>query len=155
MTATPFDNLDDYLALPRVSGLALSADGSRLGTTGAGLDDAGGPHVNAIWELDPAGHRPAHRLTRSPNGESSPTFTANGDLLFLSSRPTSDDAKPPAALGRRPGTGGEAVEVAPLPSAITTVRTARAADRTVIGAGMLPAAGDVDEDRRLRDLRKD
>ena len=155
MTATAFDNLDDYLALPRVSGLALAPDGSRLVTTVAELDDAGAQHVSAVWELDPAGDRPAQRLTRSPNGESSPTFTAGGDLLLLSSRPTADDAKPPAALWRLPATGGEAVEVASLPSAITAVRAARAADRTVIGAAMLPAARDVDDDRRLRDLRKD
>jgi dipeptidyl aminopeptidase/acylaminoacyl peptidase len=155
MTATAFDNLDDYLALPRVAGLAISPDGSRLVTTLAELNDAGAQHVSAIWELDPAGHRPAHRLTRSPNGESSPTFTARGDLLFLSSRPTTDDATPPAALWRLPATGGEAVEVATLPSAITAVRTARAAARTVIGASMMPAASHVDDDRRLRGLRRD
>jgi hypothetical protein len=155
MTATAFDNLDDYVALPRVSGLALSADGSRLVTTVAELDDAGAQHVSAIWELDPAGRRPANRLTRSPNGESSPTFTPDGDLIFLSSRPTADEAKPPAALWRLPATGGEAIEVAGLPSAITAVRAARAAAKTVIGASMLPAARDVDDDRRLRDLRKD
>ncbi len=155
MTATPFDNLDDYVALPRVSGLALSADGSRLVTTVAELDDAGAQHVSAIWEIDPAGRRPANRLSRSPNGESSPTFTPDGDLLFLSSRPTADEAKPPAGLWRLPATGGEAAEVVTLPAAITAVRTARAAAKTVIGASMLPAASDVDDDRRLRDLRKD
>src|SRR5271156_6418925 len=39
VTATAFDNLDDYLALPRVAGLAVSADGSRVVTTVAELND--------------------------------------------------------------------------------------------------------------------
>lgn len=160
MTPTAFDNLDDYLALPRISGLAVSVDGSRVVTTVAELNDRRNGYVSAVWELDPAGQRPAHRLTRSANGESSPTFTADGDLLFLSSRPTADkadkaDATPPASLWRLPVGGGEAVEVARMPSAIGAVRTARAAETTVIGAAMLPAARDVDDDRRLRDLRRD
>jgi dipeptidyl aminopeptidase/acylaminoacyl peptidase len=159
MTATAFDNLDDYLALPRVSGLAVSADGTRVVTTVAALNDTRSEHVSAVWELDPAGQRPAHRLTRSPNGESAPTFTAGGDLLFLSSRPNSekfdDGKKPPASLWRLPAGGGEAVEVLSMPGAISAVRSARAADTVVIGASMLPAARDADDDRQLRNLRKD
>ena len=34
----PFDDLDAYLALPRLSGLTLSPDGSRLVTSVATLD---------------------------------------------------------------------------------------------------------------------
>jgi dipeptidyl aminopeptidase/acylaminoacyl peptidase len=157
MTATAFDNLDDYLMLPRVAGLALSPDGSRLVTTVAALNDKRSEHVTAVWELDPAGKQPAHRLTRSSRGESSPTFTAAGDLLFLSSRPNaenSDGTKPPASLWRLPAAGGEAVEVLSVPGGISAVRAARAGDAAVIGAAMLPAARDVDHDRRLRDLRK-
>ncbi|WIM89495.1 prolyl oligopeptidase family serine peptidase [Candidatus Mycobacterium wuenschmannii] len=158
MTATAFDSLDDYLALPRVSGLAVSADGSRVVATVAALNDTQSEHISAIWELDPAGRRPAHRLTHSTNGETSPTFTGDDDLLFLSSRAaaaTSDEAKPPASLWRLPASGGEAFEIANMPGGISAVRTARAADATVIGAAMLPAARDADDDRRLRELRKD
>src|ERR1700753_3765277 len=85
VTATAFDNFDDYLALPRVAGLAASADGSRVVTTVAELNDKRTGHVSAIWEVDPAGQRPARRLTQSAHGESSPAFTADGDLLFVSS----------------------------------------------------------------------
>ncbi len=158
MTATAFDNLDDYLTLPRVSGLAVSADGTRVVTTVAELNDSRSQYVSAVWEVDPAGERPAQRLTRSAGGESSPAFTADGDLLFLSSRPgaeNSDDGKkPPASLWRLPAGGGEAVEVSSLSGGISAVRSARGADAAVIGAAMLPAARDVDDDRRLRDLRK-
>ena len=39
MTETPFGDLDDYFALPRVSGLAVSADGSRVVTTISELNE--------------------------------------------------------------------------------------------------------------------
>ncbi len=158
MTATAFDNLDDYLALPRVSGLAVSADGSRVVATVAELNDTRTEHVAAIWELDPAGQRPARRLTRGATGDSSPTFNADGDLLFVSSRPSGEhtgDSTPPASLWRLPADGGEAVEVLNMPGGISVVRAARGADATVVGAPLLPSARDVDDDRRLRDLRND
>jgi hypothetical protein len=49
---TPFADLDDYLALPRVSGLAVSPDGSRVVTTVAELNDKRTEYFSAIWELD-------------------------------------------------------------------------------------------------------
>ena len=96
-TTTPFDDLDDYLALPRVSGLAVSPDGSRVVTTIAELNDKRTEYVSAVWELDPAGRRPARRLTRGAKGESSPVFTADGDLLFVAARP--DRGRRQAARG--------------------------------------------------------
>jgi dipeptidyl aminopeptidase/acylaminoacyl peptidase len=158
VTATAFENLDDYLALPRVSGLAVSADGSRVVTTVAELNDKRTEYVSAVWEIDPTGERPARRLTRGSNGESAPAFTTDGDLLFVASRPTAENTggtdKPPSSLWRLPVDGGEAVEVLSMPGGVSVVRTARGADATVIGAPLLPSARDVDDDRRLRDLRK-
>ena len=71
---TPFHDLEDYIALPRLSGLALSPHGRRLVTTVATLDPKRTRHVAALWEIDPARVRPATRLTRSAEGESSPVF---------------------------------------------------------------------------------
>ncbi|MGA8547432.1 MAG: alpha/beta fold hydrolase [Mycobacterium sp.] len=158
MTATAFDNLDDYLTLPRVSGLAVSADGSRVVTTVAEFNDKRTEYVSAVWEIDPTGATPARRLTRGSNGESAPAFTADGDLLFISSRPTAENSggtdKPPGSLWRLPADGGEAVEVLSMPGGVSVVRTARRAETAVIGASLLPTARDIDDDRRLRDLRK-
>ena len=39
MTETPFGDLDDFFALPRVSGLAVSPDGSRVVTTVSELSE--------------------------------------------------------------------------------------------------------------------
>jgi dipeptidyl aminopeptidase/acylaminoacyl peptidase len=156
VTATAFDTLDDYLALPRVSGLAVSADGSRVVTTVAELNATRTEYVSAVWEVDPTGHRPARRLTHGANGESSPAFTVDGDLLFVSSRAAADNIdKPPASLWRLPADGGEAIEVLSMPGGVGVVRTARGADAAVFDAPLLPSARDVEDDRRLRDLRKD
>jgi dipeptidyl aminopeptidase/acylaminoacyl peptidase len=159
MTATAFNNLDEYLALPRISGLAVSADGSRVVTTVAELNDKRTEYVSAVWEVDPTGQKSARRLTRGVNGESAPAFTLDGDLLFISSRPTPETVdgsdKPPASLWRLPAAGGEATEVLSMPGGASVVRTARGADATVIGASLLASARDIDDDRRLRDLRKD
>ncbi|MGZ8801795.1 MAG: hypothetical protein ACXWZL_04015 [Mycobacterium sp.] len=62
-TATPFGDLDDFLALPRVSGLAVSPDGSRVVTTVAQLNAKRTEFVSALWELDPAGAVAARRIT--------------------------------------------------------------------------------------------
>jgi dipeptidyl aminopeptidase/acylaminoacyl peptidase len=85
-TPGPFADLDDFLALPRVSGLAVSPDGSRALTTVSELNEKRTEYVTAVWELDVAGERPARRLTRGAKGESSAVFTADGDLLFVATR---------------------------------------------------------------------
>ena len=79
--STPFSDLDDYIALPRVAGLAVSPDGSRVVTTVTELNDKRTEYISAVWEVDPTGERPARRLTRGAKGESSPAFTAGGDVL--------------------------------------------------------------------------
>ncbi len=159
MTATAFDSLDDYLALPRVAGLAVSADGCRVVTVIAELNEKRTEYVSAVWELDPVGREPARRLTRGACGESSPAFTVDGDLLFVSSRRAADAVagdtdKPPASLWRLPVRGGEAIETLTLPGGVNAVRTARAAEVTVAVAPLLSSARDIDHDRQLRELRK-
>ncbi|MDZ4266820.1 MAG: S9 family peptidase, partial [Mycobacterium sp.] len=155
MPSTPFHDLDDFLALPRVSGLAVSPDGSRVVTTVTRLDDKRTEFVGSLWEIDPEGARPGRRITRGAKGESAPEFTADGDLLFLAARPTDEDDKPPKSLWRLPAAGGEAVEVVALPGGVGGVVAASEAATTVVASSMLPSAGDVDDDKRLRTARKD
>jgi len=88
MALTPFHDLDAYLSLPRVSGLAVSPDGRRVVTMITELNDKGTEFITAAWELDPDGQQEARRLTYGPKGESQPAFTAAGDLLFVAARPT-------------------------------------------------------------------
>jgi dipeptidyl aminopeptidase/acylaminoacyl peptidase len=158
VTSTPFHDLDSYLALPRVSGLVVSPDGRRAVTTVAELNEQRNEFVSALWELDPAGEQPAHRLTRGAKGESAPSFTASGDLLFVATRPSTgakDGDEPTKSLWRLPATGGEAHEVLTLAGGIDGVHAARAADVTLVTSALLPSATDTEDDKRLRALRKD
>lgn len=156
--ASPFADLDEFLALPRVSGVAVSPDGSRAVTTISELDAARTGFVSAVWELDVAALRPARRLTRGIRGESSPVFTATGDLLFIAKREipgAKADDEPAAALWRLPADGGEAQAVVEFPGGVDAVHCARGADVTLVTTALLPSARDVDDDSRLRALRKD
>ncbi len=52
---TPFHDLHDYLALPRLTGLRLAPDGSWLAVTVASLSADGRSYQPSIWRLDTAG----------------------------------------------------------------------------------------------------
>ena len=52
-TSTPFGDLDQYIALPRLGGLALSPDGTRLVVAMNVLDPKRTRYVTALWEVDP------------------------------------------------------------------------------------------------------
>jgi dipeptidyl aminopeptidase/acylaminoacyl peptidase len=126
---TAFDDLDQYVALPRISGLRLSPDGTWLAASIQALAADGTKFTTSIWRIDPRGGT-ARRLTRSPEGEGGPRFGPDGSLLFISRRakpaaPGNDapdgDAKP--ALWLLPSDGGEARLVATLPGGIEAVET--------------------------------
>lgn len=117
---TPFHDLDAFTALPRVAGLTLSPDGARLVTTVATRDAKGTGYATALWEVDPAGERPAHRLTRSREGEAGAQFAADGTLFFTSARPDPADAEAEkrSALWALPARGGEARVVLSRPGGV-------------------------------------
>src|SRR6478735_10191947 len=148
MTSTPFDDLEQYVAIPRVSGLVLSPDGSRLVTSVATLDAKSTKFVTALWEVDPTGEKPARRLTRSAKGEASAAFTPAGDLLFTSSRPDPDakeqDDEAAPALWLLPADGAEARVVADRASGLGGVRVASEAGTIVVGSDVLPSASDAE-----------
>ena len=156
-TPSPYADLDAYLDVPRLSGLALSHDGSRLVTTVSTLDPERAGWVNALWELDPTGERPARRLTRSAKGEAAPVFAPDGALLFTSARPDPAVAKPaddaPAALWALPPTG-EARVVGTRPGGVGSVVVAREAGTVVALSDTLPGATAADSDDERRTARK-
>ncbi|MFD6176805.1 MULTISPECIES: S9 family peptidase [unclassified Isoptericola] len=156
---TPFDDLDRYVEIPRVSGLSLSPDGTRLVTTVQTLDAKRTGWTTAVWEVDPAGAAPARRLTRSRKGESSAVFAASGDVLFASARPDpeaeKDEEEPKAALWLLPAGGGEARVVATAPGGLGGVLAARASDVVSVAAPVLPKAAGLAEDEALRKQRTD
>jgi dipeptidyl aminopeptidase/acylaminoacyl peptidase len=165
MTAEPgpgpsFD-LDLYLSLPRVAGLALAPDGGRLVTSVAVPGPDGKKFATALWELDPAGRAAPRRLTRSAPGESGAAFLPDGSLLFTSPRddpeaaPDAKDDGEVAGLWLLPAGGGEARPVASTPAGIDLVRVARDAGTVVYRSGAHPGADDLEADERRDKARAD
>ncbi len=144
---TAFDDLDDYLALPRATALVMSPDGTRLVLAQSALDEKATAFTGSLWEIDPAGHAPARRLTHRVTGESNPAFTVEGDLLFTASRVDGE----PASLWRLPAAGGEAAPVAGRKGGIATVHAATGADRIVATASVL--GHQESDDERIREAR--
>ena len=104
---SPFHDLSDYVAIPRITGLRLSPDGSWLAASVQTLSNDRKTFVTSIWRIDPLGGAP-HRLTRSAEGEGGPRFLPDGSLLFTSKRPAPDNGEGNGGRGgecprRRPG----------------------------------------------------
>lgn len=156
-SATPFHDLEEYIALPRLGGLALSPDGTRLIATLATLSEDRTKYTSALWEIDPTGQAPARRITRHQNGESAPVFSSNGDLYFSSSRQNPETGKDEesGALWQIPAAGGEARVVLARLGGLGSVSCAKDADVTVIAAQVFPGAANEKEDADLRKQRKD
>ncbi|WP_416418475.1 S9 family peptidase [Paenarthrobacter aromaticivorans] len=157
--ATPFHDIDHYLAIPRVSGLTLSPDGKRLVTTVSTLNGKGTEFVTALWEIDPTGQGHARRITRSSKGEAGAAFAANGDLYFTSSRPDPESADPDAdpvnALWLLPADGGEARVVHSRAGGISSVMAARNSDAIFVNAEVLAGSSNEENDEERRKARKD
>ena len=154
--------VEDLLGLPRLSGLALSPDGSRLVVSVARPDAEGKKYVGALYELDPEGGRAPRRLTRSAPGESGAAFAPDGSLLFLSSRPDPDAGKDgdearedKPALWLLPAGGGEARMLAGPPGGVDAVAVSREDGALVFAAGSHPETGGWEEDAAREKARKD
>lgn len=154
---TVFHDLDHYLSIPRVSGLALSPDGKRLVTTVTTLNGKGTEFATALWELDPSGANHARRITRSAKGEAGAVFAANGDLYFTSARPDPDspDADPVNALWLLPADGGEARVVHSRSAGIRSVMAAEDTQAIFVNAEVLAGSTDEENDEERRKDRKD
>jgi dipeptidyl aminopeptidase/acylaminoacyl peptidase len=157
----PTFDLDLYLSLPRVAGLALAPDGGRLVASVATPGPDGKKFASALWELDPAGEAAPRRLTRSAPGEANAAFLPDGSLLFTSTRPDPEaapDAKGDEEVARLwllPAGGGEARPVAASPAGIDLLRVARDAGTVVWRTGVHPGADDLEADERRDKARRD
>ncbi len=147
-TTTPFHDLDDFVAIPRIGALRLSPDGSWLAAAIQTLSADGKTYLTSVWRIDPGGG-PARRLTRSAEGEANPCFRPDGSLLFTSKRPDpgadkarQDGAAPDVgALWLLPAGEGEARPVVRLPGGIAAAEVASEAGTIVVASPVLPSAG--------------
>jgi dipeptidyl aminopeptidase/acylaminoacyl peptidase len=161
-------DLDVFFSMPRVGGLAVSPDGSRLVTTVQESSPDGKRFVASLWELDPAGERGPRRLTRSTKGESFAGFLRDGSILFTSSRPDNEerpeddprrggggDDDDRSRLWLLPAGGGEPRVVASPPGGASQVRAARDADVVVYRAQRWRGAETDAADAERAKARKD
>jgi dipeptidyl aminopeptidase/acylaminoacyl peptidase len=153
-------DLDSFLDLPRLSGLAVSPDGSRVVTSIGERAPDGKRYRTALWEVDPAGQRPARRLTRSAPGESSPAFLPSGELLFTSSRPDPDiedgeGDEDRARLWLLPADGGEARLVADPPAGVGSYVVARDHATVVLQVEAHEGCESWEEDEKREEAREE
>ncbi|MFD2341482.1 S9 family peptidase [Clavibacter tessellarius] len=154
----PFSELDDFIAIPRLGGLVLSPDGRRAVLTVTTLDPARTGYRHALWVVPAAGGGAPQRLTRSAKSEGGAAFTADGDLLFVSSRPDADDADggEAAQLWILPAAGGEARALTRLAGGVDGIAAvARDAATVVLQAPLLPGSGSLEADAVARRKRAD
>jgi dipeptidyl aminopeptidase/acylaminoacyl peptidase len=147
-----FDDIRDYVAIPRVLSLKLAPDGSRLVSAVQALNPDGKSYGTALWSVPLDGE--PYRLTRSAKGETAAEFTASGDLLFTSARPdptVKDAGDEVPALWLLPRAGGEARQVATRPGGIGAFRVA--GDVVVFASDVLDGEEATEEERRK--ARKD
>ncbi|AWG01946.1 S9 family peptidase [Clavibacter michiganensis] len=157
-TRTPFSELDEFIALPRLGGLVLSPDGRRAVLTVTTLDAARTGYRHALWVVPAAGGGVPQRLTRSAKSEAGAAFTATGDLLFVSSRPDADDAdgKEAAQLWILPTAGGEARALTRLAGGVDGIAAvARDAATVILRAPLLPGSASLEADAVARKDRSD
>jgi dipeptidyl aminopeptidase/acylaminoacyl peptidase len=153
-----FESLDDYIGLGRVSGLALSPDGTRLVVSLAVLNEKKNAFVSSLWHIDPAGDQLARRITWGAKSETGPEFLPDGSLIFSSARADPDreaGEDPAASLWLLPAGGGEARPLATRPGGIDSVAVATVDGTIVVSSPTMPSSVTAADDEQRRKLRKD
>ena len=150
---------DRFYSSPRLSGLKLSPDGRRLVVAVSRLGPEPNERKTALWQVDPEGRKPARRLTRSSEGESSAAFMRDGSLLFASARPDPDVKADPehkiSALWHLPIEGGEARLLLAPDGGVDAFAVARGADALALQISMHPLAISLEDDAARTKARKD
>ena len=161
---TSFQNLDDYVAIPRVAALRLAPDGSWLAAAVQNVSGEPAKYVTSIWRIPTDGGGRPVRLTRSAEGEGGPEFLPDGSLLFASKRPgpppgpgdeAEDQAHDQPALWLLPAAGGEALRIAAPPGGVTGIAAASGAATVILASPALAGTSGSDEDAKRRKARKD
>ena len=151
-------DLEMHLALPRLSGLRLSPDGTQLVIAVHGRHRTARSSVHRSGGSIPLARPPA-RLTRSAPGETVGAFARDGSLLFTSTRPDPDlapDEKEDevTALWLLPAGGGEARIACAPPGGVNAVHAAAGADTIVFSASVFAGVDNLVADRERQKARK-
>jgi dipeptidyl aminopeptidase/acylaminoacyl peptidase len=157
----PWTDLQQFVALPRLTGLVTGPDGALLVSVSA-LDADGTGYRSSWWRVDPTGARTPRAYTRSVEGEGAAAFLPDGRLLFTSKRPVPsagadsehDEGDDRQAVWCLPPEGGEASVLASRSGGWDSITTARTSSRVVLGLPVLAGSADLPEDAAKRRLRR-
>ena len=155
-------DLQEYVAIPRVTALRLAPDGSWLAAVVQNVGGEPPKYLSSIWRIDTSGDREPVRLTRSADGEANPEFLPDGSLLFVSRRPDPESGQTDAQAGKDkpavwllPAVGGEAGRIAAADGGVTGLAAAVREQAFVYAAAVLPGAMDTEQDAARRKARTD
>ncbi|MBO0701672.1 MAG: S9 family peptidase [Candidatus Dormibacteraeota bacterium] len=149
--------LEGFAALPRVNGLLLSPDGSRVVLQVQTLSPDGTRFRTALWGAPSDFSEPARRLTFSEQGEGDAGFLPDGELVFTSARPDVAAKEDPGAgrLFLLPRGGGEARALTTLPGGLSGVTCARRAASVVVSAPFFGTSDGAEADEKKEKARKE
>ncbi|WP_324611974.1 S9 family peptidase [Streptomyces sp. NRRL B-3648] len=135
---------DLFATHPRLTDLVLAPDGTRLIASVQIINNLGTRYVSRLCEVDPSGEHESRPVARSVQGDFAPAFAADGTLLFLSGRESTD---PAAKKSESQGVGlwalpedGEATQIAHHPGDISAFAVAKDARTVAYTADLLPGA---------------
>jgi dipeptidyl aminopeptidase/acylaminoacyl peptidase len=150
-------SLDGFNAIPRVGGLLLSPDGTRLVLPVQTLAPDGTRFATSLWGMPADGSAPARRLTYSERGESLAAFLPDGSLVFASGRPDPTLAGDESAshVWVLPAGGGEARPLLAVPGGVGALVAARGAAVVAIRAPVFPGAENLEADAAQARRRKE
>lgn len=149
--------LEGFGALPRVNGLLLSPDGTRVVLQVQAPSPDGTRFRTALWGAPADFSEPARRLTFSDKGEGEAAFLPDGDLVFASAR-ADVAAKDDPGAGRLfllPREGGEARALTTLPGGVAGVAAARRSTSVVVTAPFFGTSADPEADEKKEKARKE
>ena len=151
-------SIEQHIELRRVAEVACAPDGSWLAVTVQRLDRDKSRYVSDLWKV-PVDGSAAMQLTRGDSRDVAPCFVRDGSLAFLSNRQP-NEVKPDEEADKRmqvwllPAQGGEPQQLTDEPLGVEAFRFARAADRLVVLAPVLPGVPPDQQRSRASERRK-
>jgi len=150
--------VEQHIELRRLGDIAAAPDATWLAVAVQRLDRDRARYVADLWKLPVDGSAPV-QLTRGDSRDGAPCFRQDGSLGFLSNRQANElkpdeDADALMQVWLLPAQGGEPQQLTDEPLGVSSFRFARAADRLVLLAPVLPGVAAEQQRKTASERRK-